>query len=105
MFGIGMQELLVVLVIALLVLGPKRLPEIARALGKGVREFRKATTEIKESIDLEGNLKKIEEEILIDEVPDENPPRGRDAKLKEEKKSVDNGINDENETHEEKANN
>jgi TatA/E family protein of Tat protein translocase len=39
-FGIGVQELLIVLVIALIVLGPKRLPEVGRSIGSGMREFR-----------------------------------------------------------------
>jgi Tat protein translocase TatB subunit len=48
MFGIGMPELLLILVLALIVLGPKKLPEIARALGKGMAEFRRATDELKD---------------------------------------------------------
>ena len=50
MFGIGMPELLVILVVALLVLGPKRLPEVARSLGRGMAEFRRASTELRQSL-------------------------------------------------------
>ena len=46
MFGIGPSELIIILVIALLVLGPKRLPELAAGLGKGLAEFRRATADI-----------------------------------------------------------
>lgn len=48
MFGIGMPELLLILAVALIVLGPKKLPELARALGKGLAEFRRATDELKD---------------------------------------------------------
>jgi TatA/E family protein of Tat protein translocase len=50
MFGIGVPELLVILVVALIVLGPKRLPEVAKALGKGLAEFRKATADLTEEL-------------------------------------------------------
>ncbi len=50
MFGIGMPELLVILVVALLVLGPKRLPEVARSLGRGMAEFRRASSELRQSL-------------------------------------------------------
>ncbi len=50
MFGIGMPELLLILVVALLVLGPKRLPEAARSLGRGLAEFRRASSELRQSL-------------------------------------------------------
>ncbi len=52
MFGsLGLPEILFILVIALLVFGPRRLPEIGRTIGKALGEFRRATTELKRSID------------------------------------------------------
>jgi TatA/E family protein of Tat protein translocase len=49
-FGIGVPELLVILVVALIVLGPKRLPEVAKALGKGLAEFRRATSDLTDEL-------------------------------------------------------
>lgn len=46
MFGIGVTELMVILVIALVVLGPSKLPEVAKMLGKGLAEFRRATADV-----------------------------------------------------------
>ncbi len=45
MFGLGMQELVIILVIVLLLFGAKRLPELAGGMGKAIRNFRKAVTE------------------------------------------------------------
>jgi len=59
MFGnIGLPELMIIMIVALLVFGPKKLPEIGRTIGKAVREFKKSTDEIKG---------KFEEQIRIDE--------------------------------------
>jgi sec-independent protein translocase protein TatA len=44
---LGFQEMIVILVIALLVFGPKKLPELGKSLGKGIREFKKATNDLK----------------------------------------------------------
>jgi len=56
MFGIGMPELLLILAIALIVIGPKKLPDLARSLGRTLREFKKATNELKETINLDEDL-------------------------------------------------
>lgn len=50
MLNIGPQELLIILVIALLVVGPQRLPELGRSIGRGLRELRKAQDEVKRTI-------------------------------------------------------
>jgi sec-independent protein translocase protein TatA len=51
MFNIGMPELVVILAVALIVLGPNRLPEVARMLGKALAEFRKATSGFTQELD------------------------------------------------------
>jgi len=61
MFGsIGGIELLVILLLGLLVFGPRRLPEIGRAIGRSLAEFRRATQELKESIEKEVDLKEAD---------------------------------------------
>ncbi len=50
MFGIGMQELMIIAIIVLIVVGPKKLPDLAKSLGKGFSEFKKATQGVTEDI-------------------------------------------------------
>ena len=61
MFGIGMPELLLLLAIALIVVGPKKLPELAKALGRGIAEFKKATNELKESLDTSTDFSELKQ--------------------------------------------
>jgi len=58
---LGFSEMLMIFVIALLVFGPKKLPELGKSLGKGIREFKKATEELKSS--WEDQVKDISEPI------------------------------------------
>jgi len=59
MFGIGMPELILILAIALIVIGPKKLPDLAKSLGRAMREFKRATSEFKESIEIDDEVKEL----------------------------------------------
>lgn len=76
MFGIGMPELLLILGLALIVLGPKKLPELARALGKGMAEFRRATDELKEEF---RQLERDTDESASAATPAEEPAPVKEA--------------------------
>lgn len=62
MFGIGTTEILIILAVALLVIGPSKLPEVAKALGKGMAEFKKMSSDVKRTIDMETHMAEMEEE-------------------------------------------
>jgi sec-independent protein translocase protein TatA len=69
LFNIGPAEIMVILIIALIVFGPKRLPEIGRTVGKGLREFRRASQDIRDQF--ESNLDD-EEDASAKESPEAN---------------------------------
>ena len=70
MFGIGMPEMLLILAVALIVIGPKKLPDLAKSLGRAFAEFRRATSEIKESLEIDdADLKDIK--TTFDDMRDE----------------------------------
>ena len=56
MFGLGHTEIIVIFLALLLIFGGKKLPELARGLGKGIREFKKATNELEKDVDVSGEI-------------------------------------------------
>ena len=66
MLGIGMQEIVIILIVALIIIGPKKLPDLARALGRAMGEFRRAADDLKDNLDIDGV--KAEKEKLMREI-------------------------------------
>ena len=59
MFGLGMPEILMILAIALIVIGPKKLPDLAKTLGRAMGEFKRSAQDFKQSIDMETTVKDV----------------------------------------------
>ena len=78
-FNVGPVELIIVLIIALLVIGPRRLPEMGNAVGKTIREFRKASTDISEATNLESEAKPAAPPPAAPPSPDAAAPRAASA--------------------------
>jgi TatA/E family protein of Tat protein translocase len=86
MFGIGMPEMILILAIALIVIGPKKLPDLAKSLGRAMREFKKATNEFKETMHLDSEMGDVKKAFsgVSDDVKE-----AVDLKLEPEKKTED----------------
>jgi sec-independent protein translocase protein TatA len=77
MFGIGFQEMILILVVVLIFFGPKRLPDLAKSLGKGLAEFKKASEEVKKGIDEAMKEEPAKEEPPLEAAPKAEPfPEG-----------------------------
>lgn len=74
MFGLGMQELILIFAIALIIFGPKKLPELGRSLGRGIAQFKRATQDVKESIETE--ISDTERSLELDKI--ESPHEDRE---------------------------
>lgn len=76
MFGpIGFPELMIILVVALIVFGPRKLPELGRSLGRSLNEFKRASNELKQTLDDEIRLDEQREATKTPPVPPTDPAR------------------------------
>tara|TARA_R110002072_G_scaffold64203_5_gene159739 strand:+ start:76564 stop:76857 length:294 start_codon:yes stop_codon:yes gene_type:complete len=82
MFGLGAGELFIILVFALIFIGPKKLPELAKSLGKGIREFQRAKDDLMDQV----NYEAIEKEETPESKKEELPESKVDTKI--------TGVND-----------
>ena len=87
MFGIGMPEMILILAVALIVIGPKKLPDLAKSLGKAMGEFKKAASDLKESMQIDTELKNLK--TSFDNLEREDRPAARSKTDPAEAKPLD----------------
>jgi sec-independent protein translocase protein TatB len=93
MFGLGMGEIIVILVVALLVLGPDKLPEAAKSIGKTIRDLRRHTRDLQDTIEKDehigGTVRELKSALRGDDLSEFYPPRPR---LPEKEKPIAQGA-------------
>ena len=72
MFGLGMMEILMILAIALIIVGPQKLPELAKTLGRAMGEFKRSAQDLKRSMDVETTITDIDADPGTKSIPDQN---------------------------------
>lgn len=78
MFGMGMPEILLILAIALIVIGPKKLPDLAKSMGKAFGEFKRATQDFKQALDVDNDVRTVKrtfDDIDLSKIADAAPSR------------------------------
>lgn len=85
MFGLGMPEILLILAIALIVIGPQKLPELAKTLGRAMGEFKRSAQELKRSIDMDSTVHDVKSSTtdLKDVIKDGRPKKTHTKKSTE----------------------
>ncbi len=72
MFGLGMPEILIILALALIVIGPKKLPDLAKTLGRAMGEFKRSAQDFKQSLDVETTVRDVTDSKDISKKEDKN---------------------------------
>lgn len=85
MFGIGTTELLIIILVALVVLGPQKLPQVMKAMGKGLAEFKRLSTDVKSTLDAEVSRAEREERRKEKELAEKKAKPSQEAAGKAEK--------------------
>ncbi len=82
MFGLGMPEIFLILAIALIVIGPQKLPELAKTLGRAMGEFKRSAQELKRSIDMDSTIHDVKSSTtdLKDVIKDGRPKKNHTKK-------------------------